>query len=503
MPVIRLSTKRLFSLLGREIAESDLERLLMRVKGEVERIGEGYIEVEINSDRLDMMISEGVARTLKGLLGIEIGLPRYVYRDSGYRLEVRDVPQRPYIAMAIIRGVRSSDEFIEELIQFQEKLHATIGRKRRKVAIGLHDLSKVPGRECIYRELEPRETFAPLGYSRSLSIEEILKVTEQGRLYGYISNRDGRVPGIVCGGEIISMPPVINSELTRITDRTRDLLIDVTGTDLGYVLKTLEILSTTIAEGTEDKAIERVSIHAPWGVLETPMGEVRRMMLDVRWALSLIGLEDLGVDIVSRSLEEMRYGVKPLDSGVEVYIPSYRIDVIEPVDLVEDIAIALDLNKISPEPLQITLPGRLDHSSILRRMLRDIMAGLGFTEVYRHVLVPEQLLRDLGFTDFLRIRNPVSSEMSAARPSIIISNLITLSATQYSPKPIKIYEIGDVIFRDPTTYTGWRTGLSIAASILDYEVSFEDIQAPLFSMLRSLGLSPKTRPRRYPLFIDG
>jgi phenylalanyl-tRNA synthetase beta chain len=503
LPVIRLSTKRLFGLLGREIEETDLERLLMRVKGEVEGAGNGYIEVEINSDRLDMMISEGVARTLKGLLGIEVGLPRYLYKSSGHRLEVKDVPQRPYIAMAIIRGIRSSDEFIEELIQFQEKLHMTIGRKRRKVAIGLHDLSKVPGRECMYRELEHTETFAPLGYSRSLKVEEILRVTEQGRLYGHISNRDGRVPGIVCGGEVISMPPVINSEPTRITNRTRDLLIDVTGTDLGYVLKTLEILSTTIAEGTEDRAIERVSIHAPWGDLEAPVGEVRKMVLDVGWASSLIGLEGLGVESISRFLEEMRYGVKPLGREVEVYIPSYRIDVIEPVDLVEDIAVAIDLNKISPEPLQITLPGRLHHSSILRRVLRDIMTGLGFTEVYRHVLVPEQLLRDLGFTDFLKIRNPVSSEMSAARPSIIISILITLSATHHSPKPIKIYEIGDIVVRDPTTYTGWRTGLSMAASILDYEVSFEDIQAPLFSMLRSLGLSPRTRSRRHPLFIDG
>jgi phenylalanyl-tRNA synthetase beta chain len=131
------------------------------------------------------------------------------------------------------------------------------------------------------------------------------------------------------------------------------------------------------------------------------------------------------------------------------------------------------------------------------------MSGLGFTEIYRHVLVPESLLRDLGFTDFLKIKNPVSSEMSAARPSILISILMTLSSTQHSPKPIKIFEIGDIVVRDPTTYSGWRTGLSMAASILDDEVSFEDIQAPLFSALRSLGLSPRTRSSRNPLFING
>jgi phenylalanyl-tRNA synthetase beta chain len=503
LPVIRLSTKRLFSLLGKEIYIQDLERLLMRLKGEVGNTTESYIEVEINSDRLDMMISEGMARALKGVLRIEVGLPRYVYRNSGHRLEATDVPQRPYIAMGIVKGVRSSEEFIEELIQFQEKLHTTIGRKRRKVAIGIHDLSKVPDNECIYRELEPTEKFTPLGYSRSMSVEEILSVVEQGRLYGSISNREGKLPGIVCGGEIISMPPVINSELTRVTSQTKDLLIDVTGTDLGYVLKTLEILTTTIAEGAADRTIERVSIHAPWGDLKTPVGAARSMTLDINWALSILGIEGLGLEGVVKALEEMRYGVRQIGSDVEILIPPYRIDVIDTIDLVEDIAIAIDLNKIPPEPLKITLPGRLEHNTIIRRRLRDIMSGLGFTEIYRHVLVPESLLRDLGFTDFLKIKNPVSSEMSAARPSILISILMTLSSTQHSPKPIKIFEIGDIVVRDPTTYSGWRTGLSMAASILDDEVSFEDIQAPLFSALRSLGLSPRTRSSRNPLFING
>jgi len=503
LPVIRLSTKRLYTLLGREIPLEDLEKLFMRLKGEVESFGEGYVEVEINSDRLDMMISEGAARALKGLLGIEVGLPLYVYRSSGYTLKADQVPQRPYIAMAVIRGIRSSEEFIEELIQFQEKLHLTIGRKRRKVAIGIHDLSKVPGRECVYRELEAGERFTPLGYPRPMRVEEILSETEQGRLYGSISVRGGRNPGIECGGEIISMPPVINSELTRVTRGTRDLLVDVTGTDLGYVLRTLEILSTTVAEGAEGRSIGRVIIEAPWGSLETPGGEVRSMVVEASWASRLIGLESLSVDDIERALEAMRYGVRVLGSGVDAVIPPYRIDVLEPVDLVEDIAMAMDLNKIPPEALQVTIPGKLDKASILRRVLRDIMAGLGFTEVYRHVLVPESLLRGLGYQGFLRIKNPVSGEMSAARPSMLVSILAVLSTTQHSPKPVRIYEIGDVIVRDLTTYTGWRSGVSLAASILDDEVSFEDIQAPLYSLLRSIGLTPATRSSRHPLFIDG
>lgn len=503
MPVIRLSINRLIKAIGKEVSLKELERLLMRLKAEVEEVSDDYISIEINSDRLDMMISEGVARALKGLLEIEVGMPRYSYRDSGYKLEVLDVPSRPYIAMAIVRGIESSENYIEELIQFQEKLHTTIGRMRRKVAIGIHDLSKVPSRECVYRELEPSERLIPLGYSRSMSVAETLSSTEQGRLYGSISLRGGRTPGIVCGETIISMPPVINSNITRITEHTEDLLIDVTGIDLDAVIKTLEILSTTLAEGSRSRVIERVLVKAPWGVIETPRGDARVMEIDTDWASRILGIEGMDPGEMARKLLMMRIDARVLDKVVEATIPSYRIDIIDPVDLVEEIAMAMDLNSLEPEPLATILPGKPSKESIVRRTIRDIMIGLGFTEIYRHVLTSSKILTDLGYNGFLRIKNPVSSEMDAARPSIIPSLLETLRRSQHSPKPIKIFEIGEIVTRDPSIYTGWRTRLSLAAAILDYEVSFEDIQAPLFSLLRSLGLEPKTVQAKNSVFIDG
>ncbi len=502
MPVIRLHARRLSQILGREIPSEQLGRLLMRLKAEVEEVGREYISIEVNSDRLDMMTSEGVARALKGLLGIEVGLPKYSYRGGGYELEVLEVPSRPYIAMAVIRGVRSSEEYIEELIQFQEKLHTTIGRRRRKVAIGIHDLSKIPSNKCIYRELEPGERLVPLGYARSMSVAEMLSSTEQGRLYGSISLRDGRLPGIVCGDTIISVPPVINSNITRVTQDTEDLLIDVTGTDLDSVLKTLEILSTTLAEGSRYREIGRVLVKAPWGYMETPRGESRIMRIDASWASKILGL-DMDGSYIAKMLLAMRIDARALGSEVEAAIPPYRIDIIDPVDLVEEVAIAIDLNSIDPEPLVSTLPGRPSRESIVRRRVRDIMIGLGFTEIYRHVLVPSKTLADLGYTDFLRIKNPVSSEMDAARPSMIPSILEALRHSQHSPKPVKVFEIGEIVVRDPSTYTGWETRLAMAAAILDHEISFEDIQAPLFSLLRSLGLEPKTAPTRNTIFIDG
>ena len=504
MPVIRLSLSRIRSLLGRDLGERDLEKLLMRLKSEVEGYSEGYVEVEVNSDRLDMMISEGIVRSLKGLLGIEVGLPIYRYRDSWIELEVSEVPQRRYIAMAVVRNINNSEGFIEELIQFQEKLHVTIGRRRRKVAIGIHDLSKIDSKICVYRELESDEKLVPLGYGRAMRVDEMIAETEQGRLYGSISIRDGKLPGIICGDKIISVPPVINSELTRVTRSTRDLLIDVTGTDLGYVEKTLEILSTTLAESSSERVIERVSIRAPWGSGATPRGGLRRIIVGRGYISEILDVGGISILDITRSLLSMRLGVgEILGDDVEVIVPPYRIDISGPIDVVEDIAMAMDLNSIEPEPLAAVLPGRPSMATHIRRRLRDIMIGLGFTEVYRHVLVSREVLEILGYNSYLAIKNPVSSEMSAARPSIIPSILDTLKSSQHAPKPVRVFEIGEVVVRDPGVYTGWRTGLYLAAGVLDDSVSFEDIQAPLFSLIRTLGLRPRTASAEYPVFIRG
>lgn len=495
--------ERLRALLGLSIGLEELEKLLFRLKCEVEAEEEGVLEAEVNSDRPDMMISEGVARALKGILGIETGAPKYRYVEGGVELEVEEVPSRPYIAMAVVRGLRGSGGLVEEIIQFQEKLHATLGRGRRKIAIGIHDLSKVPTGGCVYKELPLSTKFTPLGFSREMTLEEMTRVTEQGRSYSHIALRNGRLPGIVCGGEIISVPPVINSELTRLEESTRDLLIDVTGTAHDLVEKVLEILSTTLAEGGS-RVIERIKIFRRGEHLASlPRGEPRRFSLGLRRTSEILGAV-VSAEEASRLLRIMR--MDPLDlvgDSLEILVPPYRIDIMGEIDIIEDMGIAMGLDTVGDEPLIITGRGRLSWRSGARRTLRDLMTGLGFTEILGHVLVPEKLLADMGFNGFLRIRNPVSQDMSAARPSLLPGLLQVVSRSQHSSAPLRLFEIGDVVVREPGSPTGWVTGLRLAAAVADHEAGFEDIQAPLFSVARSLGLAPRTKRFEHFLLIPG
>ncbi|MEM3855995.1 MAG: phenylalanine--tRNA ligase beta subunit-related protein, partial [Saccharolobus sp.] len=244
MVTIVLSKRKLLDKLG--LNEHELEDILFNLKSEIKPVDENNLEIEINADRLDLLTTDGIARAVKGLLGKELGEAKYNVTETDYTLVVHNVKYRPYTLAAIVYNVNID---LQELIQFQEKLHQTIGRKRKKVAIGFHDLSKIDSKIIEYREIPLNYKFIPLNQNKEMSVSEVINNTEQGKLYGNISVSDGKSPAIIQDdGQVLSIPPIINSEKTKVTEKTKNLFIDVTGTSYEAVAQTLDIIVTNLAE---------------------------------------------------------------------------------------------------------------------------------------------------------------------------------------------------------------------------------------------------------------
>lgn len=494
MPVVRLFLDRIERLLNKHLPREELARLLLRLKSEAE-FENGYVVAEINSDRPDLMISEGIARALKGLLDIEAGLPRYNYfPEKEFILRVERVDSRPYIVMATIRDLNPGEDFLIELIQFQEKMHSGLGRERRRVAIGIHDLSKIRSKECVYKYVSLDTKMIPLHYGEEMSIREVLTRTEQGVRYGQIALSGDMHPAIVCGGDVISLPPVINSDLTRLESSTRDLLIDVTGTDLNSVIKVLEILTTTLAENSRTRSIGKIFVSSWWGAEYYPRASIEKIFLERSYVSEILGFE-IRYEDMKLSLERSRFGVEEISdrSGVYVLVPPYRVDILHKIDLVEDIAISYGIDRIEPLYVDIRERGLLLRETRLLRRIRDILAGLGFTEIMGFVLSSVELYEELGYPRKILIRNPVSQDFAAVRTSMTLSMINILSKMQNEPKPVKVYEINDFVIIDDTSYTSYRTRQGLSIGIMNYEISFEDIQSVVFSLLRLLGLRVSTR----------
>jgi len=497
MPVLKFKVDRLLDLTGLTLGE--LEELLFRLKCEAEETPEGdMLEVEINPDRPDMYIGEGLARAVLGLAGKRRGWRKPRIDPARLTLYNEKPARRPFIAAAVVYNVNVDEDYFEELIQFQEKLHDTIGRKRKKVAIGFHDLDKLPSGTLYYRDVPIGEArFTPLYGEKPLTGAEILESTDQGKAYGSLALHDGEHPFLYSGETIIAMPPVINSDLTKVQPGTKHLFIDVTGTDRQAVVKTLDIIIGGLAE-RPNAYVAKVRIVEDNVVYETPVYKAKETSLDPDYVNSVLGTSLQPKEIASY-LEAMGHNARPAGQVIQVETPPFRVDILGPIDLVEDIAIAVGYENLGYNRPAVIDPGRLLPSTRLARALRDLVVGFGFTETMQLTLTSPRLLDALGIESRVEVLNPVQYEYSVLRPRLLPSLLNTLQANQHARKPVKIFEIGHVVLPGDPPVDRLRLGLAI----MDVEVGYEDIQAVVYSTLRILEAPFRVEPAREPALIQG
>ncbi len=233
MPNIELNTPELMEFLGNEFTIDELKDRIPMIGVDMERIDEEKIIVEIFPNRPDMLSVEGFSRALKGFFGIETGIVNYDIPDSGFSVAVDPKVKniRPYIACAVIKNINFTENSLVSLMNLQEKLHVTHGRNRKKVAIGVHDLSKISS-PFTYETVKFDEIkFVPLEFTEELNLREILEKHKKGVAYAKLFTGVEDYPIITDkNNEVLSFPPIINGELTKVTKDTKDLFIEITGT---------------------------------------------------------------------------------------------------------------------------------------------------------------------------------------------------------------------------------------------------------------------------------
>ncbi|MEM2419311.1 MAG: phenylalanine--tRNA ligase beta subunit-related protein, partial [Candidatus Hadarchaeales archaeon] len=233
MPVIDVSQSELERLLGRKVELPSILRCLDQLGLDTRLEGE-KLEVEVTHNRPDLLSVEGLARVLKGMLGIETGLPRYKVAKPCLTLRVdRSVSGvRPIIKAGVVRNVQLDEEALVSIMQLQERLHETVCRRRRKASIGVYDLDTLQP-PIYYRAVKPDEvSFVPLEWDTELKLSEILKKHPKGIAFAHLLEGLELFPLLQDSkGRVLSMPPIVNSEETKVTTQTKNLFVDVTGLD--------------------------------------------------------------------------------------------------------------------------------------------------------------------------------------------------------------------------------------------------------------------------------
>jgi phenylalanyl-tRNA synthetase beta chain len=359
MPVINFSYEYFNQVLGRELTKDELIDMLPMIGSDIEHYDDEMIKVEFFPNRPDYYSVEGIARTVKGFLGIEEGIPKYTLSKSGVSItvdpELKEI--RPYTECCIIEGISIDDDTLKGLMDFQEDLHWVLGRDRKKVAIGIHNLDVVKA-PFAYRAAKPDEySFVPLETTEKMNLTEILEDHKKGKKYAQLLEKFDKYPLITDSEDnILSMPPIINGELTKLSENTTNVLIDVTGTDERAVNFALNIIACSFAEsGGSIKTMEIVYKNR---TVETPDLTPKRMDVNLENAQKILGLELTAQDVVNM-LNRVRLGAEAeTEDRIAVLVPAYRIDILHEVDIIENIAIGYCFRKIEAELRERTCGAR-------------------------------------------------------------------------------------------------------------------------------------------------
>ncbi|WP_435156121.1 phenylalanine--tRNA ligase subunit beta [Haladaptatus sp. DFWS20] len=527
MPTVDVSPDELRRLTGHdekddEELKDDMFALGLEYEGETE---EGDMQLEFAPDRLDRLSIEGVARSLRYQYGDDGGIYTPKPNDADWIIEVDEsVPEeRPYVTGAIARGVNLSEEALDSLIQLQEKLHATMGRKRAKGAIGIHDLTMLKGSSATeeggnsirYVGVEPEgDRFVPLDSDAEMTPEEVLRAHPTGEKYADLVSEYERYPAIYDDIGLFSFPPVINGRRTEVETDSRDLFIELTGTDQWTIDKMCTIICYALdARGA---TIEEVEVEYDDHTLVRPDLEVTTKAVTHDRIETLLGIEftpDEVLDLLARSGLSGEASEEDDSVVYDVEIPPYRVDVLHPVDIVDDIGRAYGFNDLSPRYPDVGTVGGRHERSQLEDATREVLVGLGFEDLLNFHMISEEenfeRMRVEPETDVVgggspaTIKNPYSEDYTMLRTWALPSLLMVLENNTHRAYPQDISEIGLAAGVDASENTGVAEHRTVAGVLARHDASYEDAKARLQAIARNFDTDLETPPTEHPTFISG
>ncbi|EGC31656.1 hypothetical protein DICPUDRAFT_50060 [Dictyostelium purpureum] len=486
MPKVNINRDHLFKRLGKVYTQEEFEDLCFQYGVELDEVtserdmilketgvedkaasDEVIYKIDVSANRYDLLCIEGIARSLNVYNG-KLSIPKYhivpPVNGTHEKLIVDKSVEgvRPVIVAGILRNIEFTQETYDSFIDLQEKLHANICKKRALVSIGTHDLDTVKG-PFTYKALPPKEIkFVPLSQTKQFDAEELFNFydTTNSHLKKYLHIiKDSAVyPGIYDSNNVLlSLPPIINGEHSKIKLSTKNVFIEVTATDRTKANIVLNTMLTMFAEYCKiPHSMEQVEVVEADGKSALyPQIEEKQISADVDYINKSIGINIQPTEMVSM-LKRMSLESKlSSDSkSVTVSVPVTRSDIMHACDVMEDVAIGYGYNNLVKEIPKTHTQGRIQPINKLSELLSAEVALAGFTEIMTFVLCQNQDnfggLNKVEDGSSVKIANAVSEEFTEVRTNLINSLMKSVVSNKAAPLPLKLFELSDVSVKGST-----------------------------------------------------
>uniref|UniRef100_A0A8C7MGW5 Phenylalanine--tRNA ligase beta subunit n=1 Tax=Oncorhynchus kisutch TaxID=8019 RepID=A0A8C7MGW5_ONCKI len=486
MPTVSVKRDLLFHALGRTYTDEEFDELcfefgleldeitsekdiISREQGDTKAEGASDVilyKIDVPANRYDLLCLEGLVR---GLQVFKMEAPRYrrvsPASSEPQRLVItkETTAVRPHAVAAVLRNITFTQERYDSFIELQEKLHQNVCRKRTLVAIGTHDLDTISG-PFTYTAKPPGDIrFKPLNQAKEYTAQELMslyKTDSHLRHYLHIIEDEAVYPVIYdSNGIVLSMPPIINGDHSKISLNTKNVFIECTATDLTKAKIVLDMMVTMFFQATAS------------------------------------------TEHIAQLLTKMCLRSEVMSDGeqIEVEIPPTRSDVIHACDIMEDAAMAYGFNNIPrTTPRTYTIANQLPLNK-LSELLRQDLAAAGFTEALTFALcsqedIADKLLKNISETRACRISNPKTAEFQVARTTLLSGLLKTVAANRKMPLPLRLFEISDVVLKDESkglfVYVGARNNRRLCAVYYNKSPGFEVIHGLMDRVMQLLEIKP-------------
>jgi len=460
----------------------------------VEEVTDSEVSVEVFPNRPDLLSAGNFARAInqfngkKGVAKFKVNKPEKNYIVT---IDKSVKVVRPHTVCAIVKGMRFDDTKIKEIVDIQEKLHGSIGQKRRKVAIGIYPLDKIALPIQFVGRKPDEIKFLPLESAREMTGRQILRGHPAGREYGDLLKGADVFPVFVdANDEVLSMPPIINSERTgRIDESTRDIFIECSGHNLVYLKKCLNIIVAAVSE-MGGKVYGMDVKDSKDGSFVSPDMSAEEMEFRIEDIEKTLGIKVSEKD-VKNYLIRMGIGYENRKGQSVALIPAYRGDILHWIDLTEEVAIAYGYENFKPEIPNISTIAEENPVDKLKRTVGNVLAGLGLLECSSFHLTTKKNVKKMyyEFNDFIEVEDSKTGR-DVLRIDLLTNLLQILSENSDAGYPQKIFEMGKVFFRDESSdsETGVREIERLAIAMVDEKMNFTELKQVVDYLFKMLGV---------------
>lgn len=498
------------------------------------------LEVELTPNRVDAASHYGCARDLKAWLWRniyennpesvlpEVSLPdvnafAVDKEEGGVTVEVLDRQACPRYSGVTIRGVR-----VEESPEWLRNLLIAAGQRpinnivdiTNFVLLGigqpLHcfDLNRIKGGKILVRTCPVGTKFTTLdGVERSLNEADLMICDTESPLCiaGVFGGLDSGVTESTT--DVFIESAYFNPTRVRRTARRHGLSTDASfryerGTDPNITLYAARLAALLIQELAGGEICGPVVDEYPVPI------EPAEIEFSLSYCNRLVGKE-IPAQLVQCILKALEFGVMPTGNPdiLRLHVPTYRVDVTRPCDVVEEILRVYGYNNVEfTSEMHANLSQRtdVDESYSLQQLVSEMLTGQGFMEIMNNSLTSVSYYDGNSVWPIdkrVHVLNPLSNDLAVMRGSLLYGGLETIAHNvNRKMTDLRLYEFGNVYEFDPSVESTvekplapysekmmlalWMTGAFTAGSwnVKCAETTVYDLKGVVLNILRRLGI---------------